>query len=119
MTTAQAIADLDFALSEAGEPCVLRRPGFIGMTPDPVDVTVMARVRTYKPSQIVGAILQGDSNAVPSPTGVLAAGWPGALVGVRPCWPLCWPPRGCRRGFSRTGRPIFWPAPPCLWRVSF
>ena len=81
MTPAQAIADLDFALSEAGEPCVLRRPGFIGMTPAPVDVTVMARVRTYKPSQIAGATLQGDSTAVLSPTEIIAAGWPGTDPG--------------------------------------
>lgn len=81
MTPAQAIADLDDALSEAGEPCVLRRPGFAGMTPDPVDVAVMARVRTYRPAQIVGAILQGDSVAVLSPTEIIAAGWPGADPG--------------------------------------
>ncbi|MBB4653011.1 hypothetical protein GGQ99_004795 [Aminobacter niigataensis] len=65
------IADLDAALLEAGSTIQLRKTNTaVGQ------ISVRARVRFYKPDEIVGIIQQGDSKVVLSPTGLGAFGVP-------------------------------------------
>ncbi|ODT22222.1 MAG: hypothetical protein ABS35_15335 [Kaistia sp. SCN 65-12] len=71
MTPAEMIADLDAALLVAGSTVQLRKTNSaVGQ------VTARARVRFYKPDEIVGIIQQGDSKVVLSPTGLDAFGVP-------------------------------------------
>lgn len=76
MTPAQAIAHLDAALARRGEDVELRR-----MTGTSQQVafsaTCRAHVRGYKPEELVGAITQGDSMVILSPTDIERAQWPG------------------------------------------
>lgn len=71
MTPAEMIADLDAALLEAGSTIQLRKTNTaVGQ------ISVRARVRFYKPDEIVGIIQQGDSKVVLSPTGLEVFGVP-------------------------------------------
>lgn len=71
MTPAEMIADLDAALLRVGSTVKVRKTNTaVGQ------VEVRARVRFYKPNEIVGIIQQGDSKVVLSPTGLEAFGVP-------------------------------------------
>lgn len=75
-SAADKVARLDRALQRAGEDVVLRR--VVGATNQAlIDAPVRALVRGFKPAELVGGIIQGDSLAIISPTGIEAAQWPG------------------------------------------
>lgn len=77
VTPALAVANLDAALAQTGQPVTLRR--LVGTaSPTAYDVTAQAFVRGYAPKEIVGGIQQGDTLAILSPSEIVAAGWPGA-----------------------------------------
>jgi hypothetical protein len=79
MSPEAAIAALDRALAATGEDIVLRRT--TGTKPAiPLDVGVRASVRGYRPEELVGGIIQGDSLVIVSPTEMKQRRW-------------CWPPR--------------------------
>lgn len=65
-TPAGAIARLDDALKRRGQTVTVRRLS------GPADLQVLANVRGYKPSELVGGIAQGDTSIVLSPTGLAA-----------------------------------------------
>jgi hypothetical protein len=60
MKPASAIAMLDRTVARHGQTVILRR----GDT----EFNILAFVREYRPDELVGGILQGDSNVVLSPT---------------------------------------------------
>lgn len=62
MTPAEAIADLDAELRDSGQTVTLRRGGANG--------NARAFVRGYRLEELVGGIVQGDREAVLSPTGL-------------------------------------------------
>jgi hypothetical protein len=72
MIPANAIASIDRLLAATGEDIVVRR------ITDGVntDVGVRASVRAYSPEELVGGIIQGDSQVICSPTEMTAASWP-------------------------------------------
>ncbi|RUU29761.1 hypothetical protein [Mesorhizobium sp. M6A.T.Ce.TU.016.01.1.1] len=72
-TPAGTIARLDDALSRRGQDVKLRKSNTATG-----EVTVKARVRFYKPAELVGIIQQGDSKVVISPTGLTSFGVPPA-----------------------------------------
>lgn len=79
------IRALDQALQRTGQDVSLRRVG-------QDDLAVRARVRDYTVSELAGAIQQGDSHVIMSPTEMTAANWPAPpkkgdrlLVGARVC----------------------------------
>lgn len=73
MTPAQMIADLDAALAAVGQDVLLRKTNTaVGQ------LAARARVRGYKPDEIVGLIGAGDTKIVISPTGLEAFGIPPA-----------------------------------------
>lgn len=77
---------LDRSLRKKGEDVILRRR--VGTSSVFVSVNCRALVRGYRPEQLSGtSITQQDSEAILSPTPILAAGaaWPGAAGG--PVWP--------------------------------
>jgi hypothetical protein len=78
MTPAMAIAALDRALGIAGENITLRRT--TGTALIPLDVACRAVVRGYQPHQLVGTIIQGDSQVILSPSEMKRRQW-------------TWPPR--------------------------
>lgn len=78
MTPAEAIADLDAALVRRGENATLQRLTS-GVTVAN-SAACRAMVRNYKPDELVGAIVQGDTMAVISPTDLTAASWPSNTV---------------------------------------
>ena len=55
-----------------GEDVLLRRPGA-----PPVQATVRAFVRGFKPDELVGGIQQGDRELRVAPGPLAALGWPG------------------------------------------
>jgi len=76
MTPRQAIASLDHGIRKNGQTVILRR----GTTSAPTAMaTVKAHVRGYKPDELVGGIIQGDSQVILSPRLLAAAGWPGDI----------------------------------------
>jgi hypothetical protein len=75
MTPAGAISMLDRQIAEHGQTITLRRPGTPG-----VEAELPAFVRGYRPEELVGAIIQGDSEVTISPTDIASSGWPGALA---------------------------------------
>jgi hypothetical protein len=77
MTPAEAIAALDRALGEAGEDVALRRIVGTGANTANVDVTCRALVRSVKPEEIVGTIVQTDQMVILSPSDIDRAQWPG------------------------------------------
>lgn len=80
---AAVIARLDAALARRGEDVVLRRntlgPGNVAV---PFLATVRGHVRGYKPAELTGTIIQGDSHVILSPTDIETAGWPGPTTGT-------------------------------------
>jgi hypothetical protein len=74
MTPAELIADLDAALADTGEDCILRRKE--GSPLVEKDVTLRASVRGVRSNEIVGTVTQAYSKAVISMSQILAAGWP-------------------------------------------
>lgn len=71
MTPAAAIAMLERQLTAHGQDIVVRK------TNSATDqVTVRAKVRFYKPDEVVGIIVAGDSKIVISPTGLESFGVP-------------------------------------------
>lgn len=77
MTPAAAIAALDRQLWLHGQDVVLRRYVMAAGVRTPVDATLRASVRDYRPDELAGGIVQGDTAVVLSPTGIIAAAWPG------------------------------------------
>lgn len=69
-----AIAALDNALARNGEDVTLMRP--TGTTGTGPSVTCRARVTAYRPEQLVGSLVQGDSQVIISPSQIDAARWP-------------------------------------------
>lgn len=51
-------------INEVGEEVVIRRYTGNGASRAPTDVPAMARVMGYKPSEIVGAVVQGDMKVI-------------------------------------------------------
>jgi hypothetical protein len=71
VTPTQLIADLDAALARVGQTVQLRKTNSATG-----QLAVRARVRFYKPNEIVGIIQQGDSKVILSPTGLSDFGVP-------------------------------------------
>jgi hypothetical protein len=70
------IAALDRAIARAGETVTLRR--ITGTSPQTFfDVVLSAVCRGYKPVELIGAIVQGDSLVILSPTDIDRVQWPG------------------------------------------
>lgn len=79
MTSPSAlIADLDQALADAGEDCILRRKE--GSPLVDKTVTVRASVRGLRASELVDTAMQAYSKVVISMTQILGAGWPAGHV---------------------------------------
>jgi hypothetical protein len=57
-------AALDRALDRAGEPATLR------LVPENLSVACAAWVRGYRPAELVGSLIQGDSRIVLAPSAV-------------------------------------------------
>lgn len=77
-TPAFEIAELDASLALDGEDIIIRR--IVGTTHQTtIDVVCRAFVRLYKPTEVAGTIIQGDSNVILSPTQINDAQWPGGL----------------------------------------
>lgn len=70
-TPAEIIARLDDALARRGEDMFLRKTNTATG-----QITVKGRIRSYKPDEIEGIIVQGDSKVIISPTGLGAFGVP-------------------------------------------
>lgn len=79
---ALARARLDRALLTRGEDGLLRRR--IGSGSTFVEITVRCLPRGYRPAELSGGIMQGDTMVIVSPTALLNAGaaWPGAAGGT-------------------------------------
>ncbi|WP_454917312.1 hypothetical protein [Xanthobacter sediminis] len=77
MTPAAAIAALNRQLRLHGQDVVLRRYIVVSGVRTPVDATVRASVRDFRPDELAGGIVQGDTQVVLSPSGIIAAAWPG------------------------------------------
>lgn len=60
------------AVHNYGRPILLRRIG-----PPKVEVTILARVHSYAPQDLVGGLQQGDRKLVIAPLDLAAAGYPG------------------------------------------
>lgn len=75
MTPEAARGALDRALKADGEDVILRR--ITGKQRIPFDVAVRARVRNFSPDELVGGIVQGDSQVILSPSEIEARQWPG------------------------------------------
>lgn len=76
MSPSQAINALDRQLAAHGQGITLRRYSGVGPSRVPVDVTVRARVDDYRPEELSGGIVQGDTRVIISPSQILAAAWP-------------------------------------------
>ena len=70
MSPDECIAGLDAAAQEAGEDIVLQRPS-APTTPDVFSIVAPCRARVIPAKEV------GQSTAIMSPTGLIAAGWPG------------------------------------------
>lgn len=87
MTPAATIAALDRQLAAHGQPVTLRRVVVVNGVATNYDLACPAFVRDYKPSEIMGAVVQGDRMVSLSPTNVTVAAWLGPLpvkVGENP-----------------------------------
>jgi len=71
LTPAQQIADLDAALERRGTAIQLRKTNSAAG-----QVTVPAKWRGYKPDEVMGIILAGDTKVILSPTGLETFGIP-------------------------------------------
>ena len=82
-------------LSRYGQDVILRRS--VGTSPQTnVDCTVRAFVRGYKPDELVGGVIQGDSHVIIAGADIDAAQWPGGQ-------PLQNPPRATDPRVPRKG----------------
>ena len=82
----QYLAQLDRSLATRGDDVLLRRRIPNSNPTAYVTLTCRARVRGYKPAELFGGIIQGDSNVLMSPTAinqVPASTWPGVAGGDR------------------------------------
>lgn len=64
MNAAEALASLRSFLREVGEDVVVRRYLGTGPARTAIDRVARARVKGYQPSDLVGAIVQGDRKVV-------------------------------------------------------
>jgi hypothetical protein len=71
------IADLDSALDTAGEDIRLVRLTLAAGEQIPFGVDCRAAVRQYQPAELVGGIVQGDSQVIVSPSELSRRQWPG------------------------------------------
>lgn len=76
MTPTAAIAALDRQLAAHGQSVTLRRFTGVGSARTFTDATVRAFVRDYRPDELAGGIVQGDTVVTLSPTDVAAGGLP-------------------------------------------
>ena len=79
LSPAQAIADLDMMLGHRETVRLIRRSGPSQSVT--FEVVCPARVKDYKPEELVGNIEQGDSLVIISPTQINEEGWPGPATG--------------------------------------
>lgn len=94
MSPEECISALDGALASAGEGATLRRVVGQGGSAINIDVAVRALVRAFRPQELVGGILQSDSNVTLSPSDINAAQWPGGQSPLAaPFNPPAWLPR--------------------------
>lgn len=79
MIAQEAIAALDDALHQAGESVRLLRMATAPASGIASEVTCLALIRGYAPSELVAGtgIGQQDQKMIISPTPILMAGWPG------------------------------------------
>ncbi len=73
----RALAMLDRQLAAKGKTATLRKTVPNG---SPVDIAVRIKLSDYKPQELAGPIIQGDSKVVLSPTEIIAANWPGGAA---------------------------------------
>lgn len=60
-------------IARYGRPLLLRRVG-----PPEVSVTLLGKVYSYSPAELIGGLQQGDRKIVLAPSDLQAAGFPGA-----------------------------------------
>ncbi|MDQ0305332.1 hypothetical protein [Ancylobacter polymorphus] len=77
MSPEQALSALDRALAAHGQNATLRRYTGTGPSRTASDVTVRVRLDDYRPEELVGGIIQGDSRVILSPSQIIAASWGG------------------------------------------
>ena len=82
MTPQHATAMLLRQISKHGEKVDLIR--LTGTQLTPLTVTCRAFVRAYRPEELVGGIIQGDSRVILSPQEIEANGWPGPNSSATP-----------------------------------
>lgn len=63
-------------LCGSGRPVTLRR---LRTSQTPVDVTVQAFIRDFRPNELVGNIIQGDRRVIISNDEIAAAAWPSPI----------------------------------------
>lgn len=80
MTPAAAVASLNRQLRLHGQNATLRRYVGTGPSRTASDVTVRVRLDAYRPEELVGGVIQGDSRVILSPSQIIAAYWGGTLV---------------------------------------
>lgn len=75
-------AALDRALQRRGTDVILRRVvgAFGTFKGHNIDAPCRARIRGYRPDELVGNIQQTDMHVILSPTGIYQSGWPGGLT---------------------------------------
>ncbi|WP_246694785.1 hypothetical protein [Methylobacterium sp. WL6] len=75
---------LDRSLARRGEDAVIRRA--IGTSPATyAEAPLRILIRGYKPEELSGGVVQGDSKVIASPTSLLAVSptvWPGKATGT-------------------------------------
>lgn len=77
MTPTAALVALDRQLRLHGQNATLRRYVGTGPSRTASDVAVRVRLDDYRPEELVGGIIQGDSRAILSPSQIIAASWGG------------------------------------------
>lgn len=76
MTPTAALVALDRQLRLHGQNATLRRSLWSGTERTDIEATVRIALRGYRPDEITGGIMQGDSEVILSPTQLIAEGWP-------------------------------------------
>ncbi|MCS0497866.1 hypothetical protein NVS89_22505 [Ancylobacter sp. MQZ15Z-1] len=76
MTPSSAITALDRQLRKHGHDALLRRQAWAGTVRTSADLPVRVCLRGYRPDELTGGIVQGDSEIVISPTELGASAWP-------------------------------------------
>ncbi|WP_428031493.1 hypothetical protein [Ancylobacter sp.] len=76
MTPDAAIGSLNRQLRKHGHDAILRRSTWSGTERADFEVGVRITLRGYRPDEIIGGIMQGDSEVVLAPTQLRAEGWP-------------------------------------------